>query len=148
MRTVPSQSAGLTQLLNGELDFLPQLAVGDMKRAQASPQVQVIALGENRDAAIARLVAALRDYPILGVRTNITFLIGILEHPRFRAGDVDTGFLDREGDALAAGAPELPAFLGEALLQIDDGVRSEAEAQSLKPKAEGDPWTNLRGWRA
>ena len=45
---------------------------------------------------IARLVAALRDYPILGVRTNIPFLIAVLEHPRFRAGDVDTGFLDRE----------------------------------------------------
>ena len=67
----------------------------------------------------------------------------------FRAGDVDTGFLDREGDALAeAGAAELPAFLREALLQIDDGVSPEAIAQSPKPKADEDPWTTLRGWRA
>ena len=90
----------------------------------------------------------MRNYPILGVRTNIPFLIGILEHPRFRAGDVDTGFLDREGDALAeAAAAELPAFLREALLQIDDGVSPEASAQSPKPKADDDPWTTLRGWR-
>jgi len=110
---------------------------------------KVIALGENRNAAIARLVAALRDYPILGVRTNITFLISILDHPRFRAADVDTGFLEREGDALAeAGAAELPAFLREALLQIDDGVSPEAKAQSPKPKADDDPWATLRGWRA
>ncbi len=33
--------------------------------------------------AIARLIAALRDFPILGIRTNIPFLLRILEHPQF-----------------------------------------------------------------
>ena len=37
-----------------------------------------------------------------GIRTNIPFLLRILEHPAFRAGDVDTGFLDREGASLVA----------------------------------------------
>jgi len=55
---------------------------------------KVIASGENRGHAIARLVAALRDYAILGVRTKHSFLIKVLEHPEFRGGDVDTGFLD------------------------------------------------------
>ena len=63
---------------------------------------KVIASGETREIAIARLVAALRDYPILGVRTNIPFLIRVLEHPRFRAGDVDTGF-HRQGTRRARG---------------------------------------------
>ncbi len=31
--------------------------------------------------------AALRAFPILGIRTNIPFLLRVLEHPRFRAGD-------------------------------------------------------------
>jgi peptide/nickel transport system substrate-binding protein len=52
MRVVPSQSAGLTQLLNGELDFLPQLAVGDVKRAQAAPQLRLIALWFNIYVAV------------------------------------------------------------------------------------------------
>ncbi|HSS49052.1 MAG TPA: ABC transporter substrate-binding protein [Thermoanaerobaculia bacterium] len=52
MRIVPSQSAGLTQLLNGEIDFLPQIAVGDVKRAQAAPQVQLIALWFNIYVAV------------------------------------------------------------------------------------------------
>jgi len=42
MRIVSSQSAGIAQLLNGELDFLPQIGVGDVKRVQAAPQVQLI----------------------------------------------------------------------------------------------------------
>ena len=105
---------------------------------------RVIASGENREVAIARLVEALREYPILGIRTNIPFLIKVLEHPRFRAGDVDTGFLDREGSALADATDELPPFLHEALRQID--VRSGPEAKSPEPEA--DPWLTLSGWRA
>jgi acetyl/propionyl-CoA carboxylase alpha subunit len=106
---------------------------------------RVIASGETREAAIARLVAALRDYPILGVRTNIPFLIGVLEHPRFRAGEVDTGFLDREGDALADLSDDLPPFLLEALQQMNLNAGSEPEAGSPQPEA--DPWATLRGWR-
>ena len=90
---------------------------------------KVIASGETREAAIARLVAALRDYPILGVRTNIPFLIAVLEHPRFRAGDVDTGFLD-QNDAIADVSDELPPFLREALA----GPRREQSLPARSPK--------------
>jgi acetyl-CoA carboxylase biotin carboxylase subunit len=106
---------------------------------------KVIALGEHREAAITRLIAALRDYPILGVRTNIAFLIRVLENPRFRAGDVDTAFLDREGSALADVPDRLPPFLLEALAQIDMSGGSGPEARS--PQPETDPWSTLRGWR-
>ena len=39
-------------------------------------------LAESRDAAIARALAALRSFPVLGIRTNIPFLIRLLDHPR------------------------------------------------------------------
>ena len=57
---------------------------------------KVIASAETRDAAIARASRRCASSPILGIRTNIPFLLAILEHPRFVAGDIDTGFLDRE----------------------------------------------------
>ena len=81
---------------------------------------KVIASAETRDAAIARLAAALRAFPILGIRTNIPFLLRILEHPRFRAGDVDTGFLDREGAALAEETRAMPAFVRAAVASLDE----------------------------
>ena len=62
---------------------------------------KVIASAETRELARLRLIAALRAFPILGIRTNIPFLLRILEHPRFRAGDVDTAFLDDEVASLA-----------------------------------------------
>jgi len=62
---------------------------------------KVIASAETRDLAIARLLSALRSFPILGVRTNIPLLLRVLEHPRFQSGTVDTGFLDHAGAPLA-----------------------------------------------
>src|SRR5580765_5288270 len=66
---------------------------------------KVIATAESRPLAINRLAAALRVLDIEGVRTNVPFLIQVLELPEFQEGRIDTGFLDREGARLAAEAP-------------------------------------------
>src|SRR5439155_7259328 len=63
---------------------------------------KLIADGETREVARRRAIEALRNYPILGIRTNVSFLIELLEHPRFSAGDIDTRFLDIEGEGLRA----------------------------------------------
>jgi acetyl/propionyl-CoA carboxylase alpha subunit len=63
---------------------------------------KVVASAETRALAVARLRAALADFEIAGVRTNLSFLVKVLDQPAFREGRVDTAFLDREGAALAA----------------------------------------------
>ena len=62
---------------------------------------KLIATAETREAARQRALAALRSYPILGIRTNVAFLIALLEHPRFVSGELDTHFLEHEGAAVA-----------------------------------------------
>ncbi|MBS1856369.1 MAG: acetyl-CoA carboxylase biotin carboxylase subunit [Acidobacteria bacterium] len=49
---------------------------------------------DTRDAAIARMIRALREYDVGGIRTNIAFFRQILEDPEFRAGHLHTGFID------------------------------------------------------
>ena len=106
---------------------------------------KVIASGETRDAAIARLVAALRDFPILGIHTNVPFLLRILGHARFRAGEVDTGFLDGEGARLAEDAEmDMPPFVRAALAAAGD---QPPFARRQAPHA-ADPWDRLKEWRA
>jgi acetyl-CoA carboxylase biotin carboxylase subunit len=61
---------------------------------------KVIAVGESRDVARGRLIDALRRFPILGVRTNIPFLLRVLSHPRFKTNEIDTGFLEAEDAVL------------------------------------------------
>jgi acetyl/propionyl-CoA carboxylase alpha subunit/acetyl-CoA carboxylase carboxyltransferase component len=60
---------------------------------------KVIATGETRDEARARLVAALRDFEVVieGGATNRGYLVDLLETPALRAGAVDTAWLEREG---------------------------------------------------
>ena len=60
---------------------------------------KVIAWGEDREHAIARMVRALSEYAVGGLRTTIPALLWILRDGDFLAGRVDTTFLDR---ALAA----------------------------------------------
>jgi 3-methylcrotonyl-CoA carboxylase alpha subunit len=62
---------------------------------------KLIASGDTRDEAAARLADACAEVEVWPVRTNAGFLGRCLDHPRFLAGDVDTGFIAAEGDALA-----------------------------------------------
>jgi 3-methylcrotonyl-CoA carboxylase alpha subunit len=61
---------------------------------------KVIAHGETRDAAREKLVHALEDAVIWPVRTNAAFLVRALEHADFAAGEVDTGLIARDSEAL------------------------------------------------
>ncbi len=56
---------------------------------------KVIAYGPNRASAIDGLVAALDGSVVEGVRTNRAFLTRLIDHPAFRAGNIDTGFIAR-----------------------------------------------------
>jgi acetyl-CoA/propionyl-CoA carboxylase biotin carboxyl carrier protein len=110
---------------------------------------KVIATAETRERAIARLAAALRAFPILGVRTNIPFLLRILAHPRFQSGTMDTAFLDREGAALAELSTEVPPQVRAAVRAASDDEsqgRNESQANPKSRIPNPDPWDTLIGW--
>jgi acetyl-CoA carboxylase biotin carboxylase subunit len=48
----------------------------------------------NREDATARMVRALREYDVGGIRTNVGFFRQILEDAEFRRGNLHTGFID------------------------------------------------------
>jgi acetyl-CoA carboxylase biotin carboxylase subunit len=56
---------------------------------------KLIVWGPDRDSAIRRMRRALGEYLVLGVRTTIPFHRWLMEHPAFRAGDLDTAFVER-----------------------------------------------------
>jgi propionyl-CoA carboxylase alpha chain len=63
---------------------------------------KVIAWAPDRAAAGRILATALARARIHGPVTNRDLLVRVLRHPAFRAGDTDTGFLDRHGLATLA----------------------------------------------
>ena len=48
----------------------------------------------SREEAIERMIRALREYDVGGIRTNLGFFRQILEDPDFRAGRLHTGFIE------------------------------------------------------
>ncbi len=55
---------------------------------------KVIAWGENRSEATERLLKALSEFQVEGIKTTIPANLYILSSPRYRSGDLDTGFID------------------------------------------------------
>jgi 3-methylcrotonyl-CoA carboxylase alpha subunit len=123
---------------------------------------KLVTRGESRDAAIDRAIAALKQFAILGLRSNVAFLIRVLQHPRFRAGDIDTGFLDAELPSLVATSPTPYAAVAAAAWRAAQprtralGATGASFAASNgagpgddtgAPIAPPDPWESLEGWR-
>jgi acetyl-CoA carboxylase, biotin carboxylase subunit len=67
-----------------------------------------------RERAVARMRRALSEYIVTGIRTNLAFHEKLFRHPDFVSGNYDTGFLDRERDALL-GYPKVEPERAEAL---------------------------------
>lgn len=125
---------------------------GDEVSVHYDPMLaKVIASAETRESAIDRAIAALRQYVILGIRTNVAFLRHVLDSPAFRSGEIDTGFVSAHPE-LATAAPD--ALLREAALAVAAVHRiSCAETRAAtagEPHGTGvgsDPWVTLRGWK-
>lgn len=81
---------------------------------------KVISHAETRDEAIDRLRAALLDFHVVGVRTNIAYLLDVMDHSGFRSGEFDTGFLGREfGDWTPPCAPPELGAIADAARAAD-----------------------------
>ena len=106
---------------------------------------KLIVSAATREEARLRAMAALRAYAILGIRTNIPFLLQVLEHPQFIAAAIDTRFLDREAPSLAA---QIPTDVPAALMQFAREHVAAGTFGSGGTKGTAiDPFTALRGWR-
>jgi len=75
---------------------------------------KLITWGETRDEAADLQIAALDAFEIEGLGHNIDFVSAIMQHPRFRSGELTTGFIAEEypeGFTGAAASDEVKANL-------------------------------------
>lgn len=56
---------------------------------------KVIVHGPNREMAIRKMMSALDEMVVIGVKTNLDFQYQIMRHPVFREGRADTGFIEK-----------------------------------------------------
>ena len=100
--------------------------------------VKVTSWGKDLPEACRRMDRALREFRIRGVTTNIPFVENVVNHPRFRAGEITTSFLDdspelfrfsRRGDR----ATKLLSYLGDVILNANPEVKGKKVPEAFEP---------------
>jgi acetyl-CoA carboxylase, biotin carboxylase subunit len=93
-----------------------------------------------RAEAIARMIRALREYDVGGIRTNIGFFRQLLEDPEFRAGNLHTGFIEEFFARTPAreAPPELAVVA--ALAAVIHSTSRAAASPAERPPAGTSPW--------
>lgn len=62
--------------------------------------VKVCSYGRTFNDAINKAVRALKEMKVEGVQTNTGFLLNVLNHPKFRAGECSTGFIEENPELI------------------------------------------------
>ncbi len=103
---------------------------------------KVIAHASSRDEAVALLARALREARIHGPTTNRALLTRILEDPAFRAGQVDTGFIERHDieDLAAPLADRQREWVGAVAAALSDQALARSKTRVLGSISSG--WRN------
>ena len=56
--------------------------------------VKATAFGPNNEETIRKMLRCLKEFRIRGVKTNIHFLINVLENPEFQSGNYTVNFIE------------------------------------------------------
>jgi 3-methylcrotonyl-CoA carboxylase alpha subunit len=102
---------------------------------------KLIVWGKDREAALANMAAALMQYRIVGLATNIGFLQRLIAGQAFATADLDTGLIERNHDQLF---PALQAA-SIAALALATSLLLDQEAERVGDTR--DPWAQTSGWR-
>jgi acetyl-CoA carboxylase, biotin carboxylase subunit len=99
--------------------------------------------GASREQVIQRMIRALREYDVGGIRTNIAFFRQILEDEDLRAGRLHTGFIDEFFERHQA--PDPPADLA-AVAALAAGLHAASSAGHGNPVPADQPTTGVSAW--
>jgi len=96
---------------------------------------KLIGRGDDREEAIGELASMLDNVEVWPVRTNAGFLFNAVLHPEFEAAEIDTGFIERNLDALLPDA------------EPSDAIWRGAAVVALAVSDEEEPLGALAGFR-
>jgi acetyl-CoA carboxylase biotin carboxylase subunit len=107
---------------------------------------KLVSWGQTRTEAIRRMLRALSEYQIYGIRTTVPFFKRILHHPQFFAGDYNTHFIpnmEREEDGDKPG--------DERIALIAAGIKSYCESKAglgFRQKQKTSHWKTQGRWES
>jgi acetyl-CoA carboxylase, biotin carboxylase subunit len=107
---------------------------------------KLVVHARTREQARQRMLRALGDYVVLGIKTSIPYLADVLSHPEFIAGATSTDFLERH---LADWRPRPEgADLARLAYVLADNLTIQAPPGAGQAQGWPTPWQTLGRWSA
>ena len=106
---------------------------------------KLIVWGKTRDEAIELSIQALKNYIIHGIKTNITYLINVLEHSAFTTNKLSTKFCDEHTDDILH---RIHKSKDEIDIRIPLSALSLFTLNETNNAQEKSIWTEIGYWRS
>ena len=110
---------------------------------------KLIVWAEDRESACRKMLKALDEYVILGIKTIVQFLKEIISHPEFLAGNIHTDFINEyftKREKITKEKKNLTLALLSAAIYSSNQTRPAVQYVSSE-KIEYSPWKTLGKWR-
>jgi len=112
---------------------------------------KLIVWAENREMACQRMVNALGDYVILGIKTTIDFLRDVIAHPQFKAGNTTTSFIEKHlgaWESITKTEESLTlALIASAFDNFNQTYAAPGMNRGAAQREVFSPWQSLGKWR-
>ncbi len=100
--------------------------------------VKVSARGKNFERAVLRMQRALNEFRVRGVKTNIPFLLRLLQNPVFNAGECNTRFIDNTPELFdfkdqPSRASRVLTYLADVAVNGNELVEGRPESRRRDP---------------
>jgi acetyl/propionyl-CoA carboxylase alpha subunit len=106
---------------------------------------KLISYGPDRETAVKKMIRALNNYTVVGVKTNTSFLLNLLECPEYVKGDYNTQFVEKIFlPRLAETKQKVSEELQKALMIAAAVFKKNNETKSGVKKAAGT--VAVSGW--
>ena len=113
---------------------------------------KLVTWAPSREAAIDAQIASLDQFVIDGISDNVDFLSALMQHPRYRSGEITTGFIADEYPEGFEGAPadeqlieDLTAIAGMVAVVSDDRASEISDQLGERPKFPGERIVKVDG---
>ena len=124
---------------------------GDLITPDFDPLLaKIVVHAADRRRALARARQALRDFVLLGLQTNVPYLLRVLSHADVEAGHIHTGWLAARHDELTAPLSRDGPGRGQSRHGIVSCPPTSGTHDPGRPRRAdrvGTPWESLGGWR-
>jgi len=106
---------------------------------------KLIVHAPDRTGAITKMIDALKNFHILGVKTSRRFMVDCLEHEAFARGETYTNFIERH----MSQRPDLPSNIRSFALAAAAAAavsRTPATAEASGATVQPTPWSTIGPW--